>query len=87
MIDLYKYANKLDLHGESSDIAKILINEFIEDNYIMGNKIVIIIHGIGEKILLRTTNNILAKNDKAESFKQDIFNMGRTIVKIKNNRT
>ena len=44
MIDLYKNLPTLDLHGETKEISTVLINDFIEDNYKMKNKKVIIIH-------------------------------------------
>ena len=83
MIDLYKNLNSLDLHGETSDISKILINDFIEDNYKMNNKKVLIIHGVGTKKLLQTTQETLSKNKYVESYKIDNFNSGQTIVKLK----
>ena len=42
---------KLDLHGEYRESARILINEFINDNYKLGNEKVIIVHGIGKGII------------------------------------
>ena len=50
----------LDLHGEIKDSARVLIKEFIYDNYVMRNKKVVIIHGIGkgkikEEVILWTT--------------------------------
>ena len=44
----------LDLHGYDSDYAKIKINEFIKDNYIMGNENIVIVHGIGTGVIKRT---------------------------------
>ena len=76
----------LDLHGEPSDIAKVLINDFIEDNYKMKKEVVIIIHGIGQKILLNTTKKVLSKNKYVEEFKLDNFNIGQTIVKIRSSK-
>ena len=83
MIDLYKNLNTLDLHGETSDVSKVLINEFIEDNYKMKNKKILIIHGVGTKKLLKTTQEVLSKNKYVESYKIDNFNSGQTIVTLK----
>ena len=83
MIKLYNQLNTLDLHGESSDIAKVLINEFIEDNYKMKTKEIIIIHGLGTKKLLHTTQEVLKNNKYVDEYKLDNFNLGQTIVKLK----
>ena len=83
MIKLYSNLNTLDLHGESSDIAKVLINDFIEDNYKMKNKKIVIIHGLGTKKLLHTTQEVLKENSYVEEFKIDNFNSGQTIVILK----
>lgn len=73
----------LDLHGESQDIARILINEFIQDAYKLGLEEVIIVHGIGSGIIKKTVQTELRKNLKVEKFYIDFFNVGQTIVKIK----
>ena len=83
MINLYKNLPTLDLHGETRDIAKVLINEFIEDNYKMKNTKVIIIHGVGTKTLLKETQNTLKNNKYVLEYKIDNFNTGQTIVTLK----
>lgn len=83
MINLYKNLNTLDLHGESIDISKVLINEFIEDNYKMKKEKIIIIHGVGTKKLLKATQEVLSKNKLVEEYKIDNFNLGQTIVTLK----
>ncbi len=74
---------KLDLHGLDRDYAKILINEFIEDNYKMKNKQVQIVHGNGTGILRKTTQETLKKNKYVEEYKIDNFNSGTTVVKLR----
>ena len=83
MINLYKNLPTLDLHGETRDIAKVLINEFIEDNYKMKNEKVIIIHGVGTKTLLKETQKTLKTNKYVLEYKIDNFNAGQTIVTLK----
>ena len=83
MMKLYNNINTLDLHGESSDISRVLIEEFIEDNFKMNNKQIIIIHGLGTKKLLHTTQEVLKNNKYVEEYKLDNFNSGQTIVKLK----
>ena len=41
----------LDLHGETRDSSRVLVKEFIEDNYVLRNKKVLIIHGVGKGIV------------------------------------
>ena len=83
MINLYKNLPTLDLHGETRDIGKVLINEFIEDNYKMKNTKVIIIHGVGTKTILKETQNTLKNNKYVLEYKIDNFNTGQTIVTLK----
>ena len=73
----------LDLHGLDGDYSKILINEFISDNYILKNDSVIIVHGNGTGTLKRITQETLKKNKFVDYYKIDNFNSGMTIVKIK----
>lgn len=82
MITLYDNLPKLDLHGLDRDYARILINDFIRDNYNIKNKRVIIVHGIGTGIIRNTTQETLRKNKLVKAFKIDNFNSGTTIVDI-----
>lgn len=72
----------LDLHGFDMDYARIKINEFINDNYVMGNYNVVIIHGIGSGVIRRTTHETLRKNKRVLDYKIFIGNVGCTIVEI-----
>lgn len=73
----------LDLHGEYKDSAIILTQEFINDNIILKNEYVLIIHGIGSDILRKSVHEYLKKEKKVLEFKRDFFNPGCTIVKLK----
>ena len=73
----------LDLHGTDRDYARISINDFIYDNYKMGNRYVTIIHGNGSGIIKKTTQEVLKKNKYVEDFKIDNFNAGQTVVVIR----
>lgn len=72
----------LDLHGYDSDYARIKIKEFINDNYVMGNKNVVIVHGIGSGIIRRITHEELRVNKKVIDYKIFVGNVGCTIVEI-----
>ncbi len=73
----------LDLHGYDRDYARIKINEFIQDNFIMKNEFVVIVHGIGSGILKRETLETLRMNKNVVEYQIFKGNIGCTIVKIK----
>lgn len=73
----------LDLHGMDRDYARILINDFILDNYNIKNQKVVIIHGIGTGIIRKTTQETLKKNKYVEEYKINNFNAGETLVSIR----
>ena len=66
MITLYNNLPTLDLHGVDRDYARILINEFIDDNYKLGNKYIAIVHGKGEGVLKKRVHELLKTNKKVE---------------------
>ena len=82
MIMLYSNLPTLDLHGYDRDYARIQINDFINDNYKMKNKKVIIVHVNGSGILKKMTQETLRKNKLVKDYKIDNFNDGQTIVTI-----
>lgn len=82
MIELYSNLPSIDLHGYDRDYARIVINEFILDNYKLRNEKVLIIHGIGSGILKKTTHDTLKKNRLVKDFKLDNFNPGTTVVEV-----
>lgn len=74
---------ELDLHGEARDIARILVEEFINDSVKMGEEKVKIIHGIGSGILKKEVQKVLKSNKNVEKFYIDFFNIGQTVVVLK----
>lgn len=83
MIMLYNNLPTLDLHGYDRDYARIMINDFISDNYKIKNRKVIIIHGNGSGVIKKTTQETLRRNKLVEEYKIDNFNDGQTIVNIR----
>ena len=73
----------IDLHGFDCEYANIKINEFIHDNVIMKNEIVVIIHGIGSGKIKEQTHKTLRQNKNVLDFKLFYNNVGTTIVKLK----
>ncbi len=72
----------LDLHGFDRDYARIKIDEFVKDNYKMGNRNIVIIHGIGSGLIRRIVHETLAKNKVVIDYKIFPGNVGCTIVEI-----
>lgn len=73
----------LDFHGLDYDTSRILINDFILDNYKMKNEFIVIIHGIGKDIIRKCTHAVLSKNKYVSEYKLFWNNAGCTVVKIK----
>lgn len=73
---------KIDLHGYDRDSARMMVNDFIRDNYEMGIDTIIIIHGKGLGILRKEVHEALRVNKLVLEYKSDNFNDGCTIVKI-----
>lgn len=73
---------KLDLHGEDRIGAKVKVESFIKEQFMMGNCEFMIIHGIGQGILKKEVHELLRKNRLVEEFKLDNFNAGSTYVRI-----
>lgn len=74
---------RLDLHGETSDIARVLIIKFIEENYYLGKNKVVIIHGKGTGVLKKVTSDTLKESKYVTKFHIYGLNDGITICYIK----
>lgn len=79
---LYKNLPTLDLHGNDRYSAVMLMNEFINDNIKLGNKLIVIIHGKGQGILKNEIHKSLRTNKNVKAFKTDIYNPGSTIIEL-----
>ena len=87
----------LDLHGESADISKVLIDCFIKENIKLKKYNIAIIHGKGTGVLKKVTHEVLKHNIGSGISKEALlkhnkyvldykiyyFNDGMTIVKLK----
>ena len=85
MLALKKY-NKIDVHGETTDTVVFIVNDFINDNYKMKEKYIIVVHGKGTGALKKKVHEILKNNKLVEEYELDIMNMGQTIIKLKENK-
>lgn len=73
----------LDLHGEIRSSARVLIKEFVYDNYVLKNRRILIIHGVGTGALKNEVSEVLKINKMVESFHLNSYNQGCTIVYLK----
>ena len=74
---------RLDLHGEVVPMVEVLVNQFIEDNRLLKNEYIIIIHGKSTNILTEEVHNVLKKNKFVLKYYKNNWNLGETIVQIK----
>ena len=76
---------RLDLHGEIVPMVEVLVNSFIKENILLKNDTIIIIHGKSTNILTKEVHNVLKNNHQVKRFYLDNWNLGQTIVELKNN--
>lgn len=72
----------IDLHGMDRDTARILSKEFLEDQYSLGKRVVVIIHGKGKRVLKQEIHEMLKREKIVQDFFIDFFNDGATIVEL-----
>ena len=73
---------KIDLHGYDRESARVATNDFVQENIILKNETIIIIHGIGSGIVKSSVHEALSQNKNVLDYKTDNFNPGCTIVKL-----
>ena len=73
---------RLDLHGEERALVYALVVEFINDNYKIGNKEIVIIHGKSTNILTKEVHNVLRDNKLVKKYYLNHWNIGETIVEL-----
>ena len=79
----YNSLPSIDLHVLDRDSARVIINDFVNDNLKQKNEYFVIIHGNGSGVLRNTTKDTLLKNKYVVDFKLIYNNTGSTIVRIK----
>lgn len=73
----------IDLHGLDTNTARVKTLEFINDNKIMGNEIICIVHGIGSEKIKEEVHKTLKFSRDVIDYKLVFYNVGCTIAKIK----
>jgi len=74
---------RLDLHGEERALVYALVTEFINDNYKIGNKEIVVIHGKSTNILTKEVHAVLKENKLVKSFNLNNWNVGETVINLK----
>ncbi|MDD2434986.1 MAG: Smr/MutS family protein [Bacilli bacterium] len=74
---------KLDLHGYDRDSARLAIIDFIRDNKIQKNEILVIVHGRGSGILKKMTTQTVKNHKDVIDYKSFYYNDGCTVIQIK----
>ncbi len=75
----------LDLHGEIESMVEVLVNDFINENILLHNEGVVIIHGKSTNILTKEVHRVLSENKYVKKYYLDNWNLGQTIVELKDN--
>ncbi len=74
---------QIDLHGDDRETARMRVKDFIEENIILRNEVIVIVHGKGEGILKKVVHELLKDTKSVLEYKTDNFNDGCTVVKLK----
>ena len=72
----------LDVHGYTSDTVIYPVSDFINDNIKLQNKKIIIIHGIGQRILSNTIKNKFINDKRVKKLYVSPENIGCTILEL-----
>lgn len=81
MEDIFlKNLPSIDLHGFDVESARVATNDFINDNLIMKNTKVLIIHGKGTGLVKKSVHDTLKHRREVLKYHTDGFNDGCTIV-------
>ena len=73
----------LDLHGETKDSYRVLLNEFIYDNYFLKNEKIVVVHGKGKGILKEEVRKVLKMSKYVLDFHINNYNDGCTLIYLK----
>lgn len=75
----------IDLHGETREVSRILVNSFIKESIIQRNYKIVVVHGRGTGALKKEVHDLLKHHKAVERFYLDFMNDGCTIVELKQN--
>lgn len=72
----------LDLHGYDIETARVSTNDFINDNLILKNHKILIIHGKGTGLVKKSVHNVLSHRKEVIKYHTDSLNDGCTIAHL-----
>ena len=70
----------LDLHGYDIETARVSTNDFINDNLVMKNKKIVIVHGKGTGVVKKSVHETLSRRKEIIKYHTDGLNDGCTIA-------
>lgn len=84
MEDIFlKNLPRIDLHGFDTETARVATNDFIDDNVILKNNKVLIIHGKGCGLVKKSVHEVLSRRKEVARYHTVNLNDGCTIVYLK----
>ena len=84
MEDIFlKNLPRIDLHGYDIETARVATNDFINDNIILKNNKLLIIHGKGTGLVKKSVHETLSHRKEVIRYHTDNLNDGCTIVYLK----
>lgn len=77
-----KILPQLDVHGFTEDTVMTVVNEFINDNYKLKRRKIVVVHGNGKGILRKKIHSSLKRNKLVSRYYLYNFNIGCTIIEL-----
>ena len=78
-----KILPQLDVHGYTEDTVMTVVNDFINDNFKMRKRKIVVVHGKGFGILRRKIHESLKRNKLVDNYYLYNLNIGCTIIELK----
>ncbi len=72
----------LDVHGHTRETVIYPVSDFINDNIKLRNKKILIIHGVGNKILSNEIHRVFKKDKRVKKIYISSDNIGCTIIEL-----
>ncbi len=72
----------IDLHGYDTESARVATNDFIDENVILKQRKILIIHGKGTGLVKKAVHIALNERREVEKYYTDNNNEGCTIVHL-----